>query len=114
MTACDAAGLLTKVLPHLNIKYKMALDLMISWRYITLWFLPGIKFRADILHILTHRVPPQCIPIFTVKLNCLLHILRDLYTELVSIQQIIEFYFCNYAVPLLQSMRHPPSEGGIY
>ena len=103
-----------KILTHLNVEDQMTLDLLISWRYIALWFLPGIKCRANSLHLLTHRVPPQCIPIFKVKLNFLLHIIRDLYPKLISLQPIIGFYFYNDAVPLLQSMRHPPNEGGLH
>ena len=92
----------------------MIFDLLISWRYIALLFILGVKCRANVLHILTHRVPPQCIPMFTIKLNYLLHTLWELYPELVSLQPIIGFHFCNYAVPLLQIMRHPPSEGGLH
>ena len=91
----------------------MALYLLISWRYIAIWFLPRLKFRTKVLNLLIHLVPPQCIPIFMVGLNFLLHILRYLYPKLVSIHPILGFHVCNYAVPLLQSMRHPPSEGGI-
>ena len=102
-----------KILPHLNIKYQIAFDILISWKVIDIWFLLGIKLRANFLHILTHRVPPQCIPILTVVINCLLHILRNLHPKIVSLQSILGFHFCNYAVPILKSTRHPPSEVGI-
>ena len=92
----------------------MALGLLISWRCITLWFISGIKFRTKVFHLLTHRFPPQCIPIFTIEINFLLHILRDLYPKLVSLQPILEFRFFNYLVPVFQSMRHSPSEDGLH
>ena len=114
VTTYNKAGLSTKFIPHLNIRYQMALDLLIYWRDIVLWFLPVIKCRANVLHLLTHLVPQQCIPILTVKINCLLHILRDLYPELVSLQPILGFYLCNDLVPPLQSMSHLPSECGIH
>ena len=114
MTTYDKAGLSEKVLTHLNIEYQITLDLLISWRDITLWFLPGFSCRANVLNILAHRVPEKCINILTVKLDCLLHIIWDIYLKLVSLQPILGFYFYNYAVPLLQSMRHPPIEVGLH
>ena len=74
----------------------------------------GLKCRANVLHILAHRVLPQCITILMVKINCLLHILWYIYPELVSLQPILGFHFCNYTVPLLQNIRYSPSEGGLH
>ena len=34
MTTCDEAGLLEKVLTHINVEDKMTIDLLISWRNI--------------------------------------------------------------------------------
>ena len=80
-----------------------------AWRDITLWFLPEKKFRMHVLHLLAHGVPPQCITILTVSLNCLLHIIWNLYPELLSLQLIFGNHSCNYVILLLQSMRYSPS-----
>ena len=99
VTTCDEAVLLEKVLTHLNFKDQMTLDILISWSDISLWFLPWIKCRANILYILAHGVPRQCIIILAVELNFLLHIIWEFYPELVSLQPILGFYFCNYVIP---------------
>ena len=113
VTACNEAGLSAEFLPHINIEYQMSLDLLISWRDITLCFLTGIKCRENVLLLLAHCVPPQYIPIIMVELNCFLHILWDLYPKLVSLQPILGFHFFNYTGPLLQIMRHPLIKGGL-
>ena len=72
--SCDhlqRSGLSAKALTHINVEDQMTVDLLISWRYTGLWFLPGIKFRENVIHILAHWIPPQFITILTVKMNCL-------------------------------------------
>ena len=92
----------------------MILDILIYWRDIALWFLPGLKCRAKILNLLANVVPTECITTITAKLNFLLHIIWELYTKLVSLQPILRFHFRNYAIPLFQSMRYTPSKGGLH
>ena len=87
----------------------MTLNILISWRDIDLWFLPGNKCRANVLHILAHGVLPKFITILTVELNFLIHILWDLYPKLVSLQPILVFHIRNYTITLLQIIRYPPS-----
>ena len=100
MTACNKAGIPTKVITHLNVEYQTTIYILTSWRDIALWFIPGLKYRVNILHLLAHGVPPQCIAILKVKLNCLLHIILDLYPKLVSLQPILGFQFHNDAILL--------------
>ena len=102
MTTCREAVLSAKVLTHINVEDQMTLDLLISWRYITLWFLPGLKCRANVIHILSHWIPPQCITIIMAELNSLIHILWDPYPELVSLRRIIGLHFRNYIIPLFK------------
>ena len=71
----------------------MTLDLLISCRDITLWFLLGLKFRANVIRVLTKPIPPQCITILLIKIDCLLCIIWDLYPELVILQPILGFHF---------------------
>ena len=92
----DEAGVSKKFLTHINVEYQMTLDLLISCRDITLWFLLGLKFRANVIRVLTQPIPPQCITILLIEIDCLLCIIWDLYPELVILQPIIGFYFCNY------------------
>ena len=101
MTNCDEVVLSEKFLAYLNVKDQITLDLLISWMDIALWFLPGIKCRANVLHLLEHGVPQQCITILTVELNLLLHLIWDLYPELVSLQPILGLHFRKDAIPLL-------------
>ena len=96
---CNEAVLSAKFITYLNANYQMTLYLLISWRDISLWFFPGLKCRSKNVHLLVHSVPPQCITILAFDLNWLLCIIWYLYPELVSLQLILGFRFCNYVIP---------------
>ena len=57
--ACNETFLLETFLTRLNAEDQMTLYLPISWRGVVLFFLPGLKYRANALHLLAHSVPPQ-------------------------------------------------------
>ena len=96
VATCEKEGLSVRVLTHLNVEDQITLYLLISWRDVTLWFLPGIKCRSNILHISEHGVPPQCIAILAVKLNFLLHIIWEIFPKVASLQPILGFHFPKY------------------
>ena len=58
-------SLSSEFLAHLDIKYHMALYLLIPRRNLITFKFPESK--RNVLHLLTNRVPPQCVPVLFVE-----------------------------------------------
>ena len=113
MTPCDKPRLSAKILAHLDVKYHMTTDLLISHQGLCVT-LKDLKGWADIPHFLADGIPPQVISIFCIKFLRFLHTLRDCNAKFVSAKPIARFlYLFNNAVPCLKGMFNPPRKCGL-
>ena len=58
MSPGDKSGFVAKVLSHFDIKNEVTLDLLVSYRDGILRFVPNLKSRPDIPHLLAYSIPP--------------------------------------------------------
>ena len=105
---CKKSLFSSKVFAHLDIRYYMTFNLLISWRQLWYVFIPNLKIKPDVLHLFTFGAPPKGISSPLIKWIWLLYWLRDLDAKLFRSNPIIWLQLSNDAVALCQHMPDPP------
>ena len=97
-----------KVLPNLNVKNKMIMNLGIVGGYLIL--LPVVFFERDakIIHLFSNSIPPIGLMVCLVDLLSILHIFGYLNSELVGSNPVLGFYLRDDTIILFNHKGNPP------
>ena len=105
---------LSKILPHFNIKYHVAVNLLIPrWYFIFVAF-QYLKSNAYVTHFFVYSFPPQFIVIDSVKFYCFCNSFGNSYPKFVRFSPVFRLYFGNNAIPVFDNMGNPPRKCWLF
>ena len=104
----------SKILPHFDIKYHVAVDLLIpGWYFIFVAF-EYLKSNSYVAHFFAYGFPPQFIVIGRVKSYCFCNSFGDSYPKFVRSGPVFRLCFGDNTVPLFDNVGDPPCKCWLF
>ena len=104
----------SKILPHFNIKYHVAVNLLIPRWYLIFVAFEYIKSNAYVTHFFVYSLPPQFIVIDSVKFYRFCNSFWKSYTKFVRSSPVFRLYFGDNEIPLFDNKGNPPRKFWIF